>query len=91
MVPIQPHMGDFMIGFPASTDNTINALQAGVTTIGNLSQFFAHAAPMWKDPAVTVIETVRAMAIMGALRDKGTLYTLILKTASAPFFVTVPR
>jgi hypothetical protein len=47
-VPIQPHMGDFMIGFPASTDNTILALKAGVTTIGNLSQFFAHEVPMWK-------------------------------------------
>ena len=42
IIPIQPHMGDFMIGFPASTENTINALKAGVTTIGNLSQFFSH-------------------------------------------------
>ncbi len=39
--PIQAHMGDFIIGFPASTENTVFALQAGVTTIGNLSQFFA--------------------------------------------------
>jgi len=31
--PIQPHMGDFMIGFPASVENTIRALYAGVTTI----------------------------------------------------------
>ena len=45
VVPIQPHMGDFMIGFPASLENTVNALTAGVTTIGNLSQFFAHEAP----------------------------------------------
>jgi hypothetical protein len=26
-IPIQPHMGNFMIGFPASTRNTVNALQ----------------------------------------------------------------
>jgi methylmalonyl-CoA mutase cobalamin-binding subunit len=42
IVPIQPHMGDFMIGFPASVDNTIQALKAGVTTIGNLSQLHSY-------------------------------------------------
>jgi len=72
-VPIQPHMGDFMIGFPASVENTVQALKAGVTTIGNLSQFFAHEVPMWTDKASTTIETVKAISIMGALKDKGTL------------------
>lgn len=71
--PIQPHMGDFIIGFPASTENTVLALQAGVTTIGNLSQFFAHEAPMWKRKDLTTIETVKAIGIMGFLRDKGAL------------------
>jgi hypothetical protein len=65
-VPIQPHMGDFMIGFPASVENTIQALKAGVTTIGNLSQFFAHEVPMWTDKAATTVETVKALSIMGA-------------------------
>ena len=86
VVPIQPHMGDFMIGFPASTENTINALKAGVTTIGNLSQFFAHAVPMWKDPVVTAIETVQAMAIMGALRDKGTIVHSYLEDGFGALF-----
>ncbi|MCF0248388.1 MAG: hypothetical protein HUJ86_07255, partial [Synergistes sp.] len=71
--PIQPHMGDFIIGFPASTVNAVAALKAGVTTVGNLSQFFAHEAPMWKRTDITTVETVKAMGIMGALRDKGTL------------------
>lgn len=71
--PIQPHMGDFMIGFPSSTENTVNALKAGVTTVGNLSQFFSHEAPGWKDTAYTTAETVKAIAIMGALRERGTL------------------
>lgn len=71
--PIQPHMGDFIIGFPASTINTVEALRAGVTTIGNLSQFFAHEAPMWKRTDITTVETVKAIGIMGALREKGTL------------------
>ena len=71
--PIQPHMGDFIIGFPASTENTVSALRAGVTTIGNLSQFFAHEAPMWKRKDLTTVETVKAIGIMGCLRGKGTL------------------
>lgn len=73
VVPIQPHMGDFMIGFPASVENTVRALKAGVTTIGNLSQFFAHEAPMWTDKAATTVETVKAIAVMGAKNSQGTL------------------
>ena len=57
---IQPHMGDFMIGFPSSTSNAVNALKAGVTTIGNLSQFFSHEAPGWKDVTYTTVETIKA-------------------------------
>jgi hypothetical protein len=71
--PIQPHMGDFMIGFPASVENTVYALKAGVTTIGNLSQFFAHEAPMWRDQIATVAATAKAIAIMGCLKEQGTL------------------
>ena len=36
-VPVQPHLGDFMIGQPASLENTLEALRIGCTTIGNLS------------------------------------------------------
>lgn len=71
--PIQPHMGDFIIGFPASTENAIAALRAGVTTVGNLSQFFAHEAPTWKRTDITTVETVKAIGIMGCLREQGTL------------------
>lgn len=85
-VPIQPHMGDFMIGFPASTDNTILALKAGVTTIGNLSQFFAHEVPLWKDKVVTAAETVKAIAIMGTLRNKGTMVHSYLEDGFGALF-----
>jgi methylmalonyl-CoA mutase cobalamin-binding subunit len=73
VVPIQPHAGDFMIGFPASMINTENALRAGITTIGNVSQFFAHGAPAWTDPVATAVETAKALAVMGELKDEGTL------------------
>jgi methylmalonyl-CoA mutase cobalamin-binding subunit len=86
IVPIQPHMGDFMIGFPASVDNTIQALKAGVTTIGNLSQFFAHEVPMWKDQVTTTVETVKAIAIMGALRNKGTVVHSYLEDGFGALF-----
>ena len=85
-VPIQPHMGDFMIGFPASVDNTINALKAGVTTIGNLSQFFSHEVPMWRDTVATTVETVKAISIMGALREQGTLMHSYLEDGYGALF-----
>ena len=86
LVPIQPHMGDFMIGFPASTENTLNALKAGVTTIGNLSQFFSHEVPLWHDQVRTAVETVRAMSIMGALRENGTLIHSYLEDGFGALF-----
>ena len=85
-VPIQPHMGDFMIGFPASTGNTVNALKAGVTTIGNLSQFFSHEVPMWRDQITTTVETVQAMALMGGLRNKGALVHSYLEDGLGALF-----
>ena len=86
IVPIQPHMGDFMIGFPASVENTVNALEVGVTTVGNLSQFFAHEAPMWRDHVKTTAETVCAIALMGGLRDKGTLVHSYLEDGYGALF-----
>ena len=86
IVPIQPHMGDFMIGFPAATTNTIHALQAGVTTIGNLSQYFAHEAPMWKDRVATAAETIRAIAILGTRRKDGLLLHSYLEDGFGALF-----
>jgi methylmalonyl-CoA mutase cobalamin-binding subunit len=85
-VPIQPHMGDFMIGFPASLENTVNALKAGVTTIGNLSQFFAHEAPLWRNHVKTTAETVHAIALMGGLREKGALVHSYLEDGYGALF-----
>lgn len=73
VVPIQPHAGDFMIGFPASMVNTENALRAGITTIGNLSQYFAHGLPQWSDEFTTTVETAKALSVMGKLKNRGML------------------
>lgn len=83
---IQPHMGDFMIGFPAATANTVHALRSGVTTIGNLSQYFAHEAPGWDDPVATAVETVRAIAILGERREDGLLLHSYLEDGFGALF-----
>ena len=86
ITPIQPHMGDFMIGFPSSTANTVHALKAGVTTIGNLSQYFAHEAPGWRDPVMTAVETTRSIAILGVLRDSGVMLHSYLEDGYGALF-----
>ena len=86
VVPIQPHMGDFMIGFPASTENTIYALGAGVTTIGNLSQYFSMQAPGWNDGVFTASETVKSIALIGALREKGAMLHSYLEDGYGALF-----
>jgi len=84
--PIQPHMGDFMIGFPASVENTIYALKSGVTTIGNLSQFFSHEVPGWQDTAATTVATAKAISLMGVLRKQGTLMHSYLEDGYGALF-----
>ncbi|MBL0374218.1 cobalamin-dependent protein [Rhizobium sp. KVB221] len=87
VTPIQPHMGDFMIGFPAATGNTVLALRAGVTTIGNLSQYFAHEAPGWHDHVATAVETTKSIAILGALRDRGVMLHSYLEDGFGALFL----
>ncbi|MGZ4741419.1 MAG: cobalamin-dependent protein, partial [Ilumatobacteraceae bacterium] len=72
-VPIQPHLGDYMIGFPAGFQNTLRALSAGVTTIGNVGQYTAYHLIGGSDEVLVTEETVRALAAIGALRDHGAL------------------
>lgn len=73
VAPIQPHLGDYMIGFPAGFQNTLRALGAGVTTIGNVGQYTAFDLLGGSDEILVTEETVRALAAIGALRDQGAL------------------
>lgn len=71
--PAQPHLGDFMIGTPAGLESTGRALAAGITTIGNLGQYFAFEPPGgWDDGELTSC-TVRALALMARHRADGAL------------------
>ncbi|MGZ4678805.1 MAG: cobalamin-dependent protein [Ilumatobacteraceae bacterium] len=82
-VPIQPHLGDYMIGFPAGFQNTLRALSAGVTTIGNVGQYTAYHLIGGSDEVLVTEETVRALAAIGALRDHGALAHSNLEDGSA--------
>ncbi len=82
-VPIQPHLGDYMIGFPAGFQNTLRALGAGVTTIGNVGQYTAYDLVGGSDEILVTEETVRALAAIAALRDHGALAHSNLEDGSA--------
>lgn len=71
--PVQPHLGDFMIGTPAALENTARALEAGITTIGNLGQYFAFEPPGGCDDVTLTEATVRALGLMAAQRGRGAL------------------
>ena len=75
VVPIQPYLGDHVIGSPASVDNLLSALAAGVTTIGNLGHYFGYDYPGWTDQTARTIATVKALGIMAQLKDKGVVVT----------------
>ena len=70
-VPIQPGLGDMMIGSPMSVENARNALVAGVTYIGNMCQF-AWKFPSWNGTDVDqVVEVVRALGLMASKSEDG--------------------
>ncbi len=84
--PIQPHLGDFMIGQPASLANTVHALEIGCTTIGNLSQFFTFEAPGWSDTRATAIQTYQAIALLAELRQRGAMLHSYLEDGYGALF-----
>ena len=69
-VPIQPHFGDYMIGFPAGLQNTRRALGAGITTIGNVGQYTAYDLLGGSDEILVTEETVRALALLLPSRER---------------------
>ncbi len=84
--PIQPHLGDFMIGQPASVANTLQALRIGCTTIGNLSQFFTFEAPGWSNAEETAMQTYQAMALLAEFRKQGVMLHSYLEDGFGALF-----
>lgn len=82
---MQPHLGQHMIGSPASVRNVVNGLRAGVTYIGNFDHF-TWVYPRWRDPVNQTVETVQALAVMGQKRDQGVVaHTYLEDGFSAQF------
>jgi methylmalonyl-CoA mutase cobalamin-binding subunit len=81
--PVQPHLGDYMIGFPAGFQNTLRALSVGITTIGNVGQYTAYDLIGGSDEILVTEETVKALAAIGALREHGALAHSNLEDGSA--------
>ena len=72
-VPIQPQLGDMMIGSPASVANARQALEAGVYYIGNLSQF-NWKYPSWPgDDVEQMSEMVKALGLMASKVEDGAM------------------
>lgn len=64
--PVAPHFGDFVMGFPAAVENTVAALRAGSTAIGNLGQYFTFRLPGHDDDVGDTAATLEAMALCAA-------------------------
>lgn len=67
IVPIQPHMSDHMIGCPNALENARLALEAGVTSIGNVSHYFTYEYPGIELERERTVNSVLAFGLMGKL------------------------
>ena len=68
--PAAAHFGDFMLGLPGSLHNTKAAIAAGVTSIGNLGQYFTFRLPYWDDDVATTEATVTALGLIAAQNEE---------------------
>lgn len=64
--PAASHFGDFMLGLPGAVENTCAAIAAGVTSLGNLGQYFTFRLPYWDDDVATTAATVTALGLISA-------------------------
>lgn len=77
-VPIQPEAADNSIGGPGSLENAIDALQAGVTTIGVLSQH-SWRWPYWDDEVGQTMAVLKAAGLLAAFKDEGVVFDSYLE------------
>ncbi|HET7417707.1 MAG TPA: cobalamin-dependent protein [Solirubrobacterales bacterium] len=72
-VPIQPEAADNNIGSPASVENAVDALRAGITTIGVLSQY-SWRWPYWDDEVGQTMVTLKAAGLLAAFKEEGVVF-----------------
>ena len=76
-VPIHAEAGDNTIGGPGSLDNVLDALRAGITSIGLLSQY-TWRWPYFDDETTQISAVVRAGAALAARKDDGVVFNSYL-------------
>ena len=77
-VPIQPEAADNTIGGPGSVENALDALRAGVTTIGVLSQY-SWRWPYFDDDVSQTVATLQAAGLLAAFKDEGVVFDSYLE------------
>jgi methylmalonyl-CoA mutase cobalamin-binding domain/chain len=77
-VPIEPEAADNNVGSPASVENAIDALQAGITTIGVLSQY-SWRWPYWDDEVGQTMVTLKGAGLLAAFKDDGVVFDSYLE------------
>ncbi len=76
--PIQPEAADNSIGGPGSLENAVDALQAGITTIGVLSQY-SWRWPYWDDEVSQTTAVLKAAGLLAAFKDEGVVFDSYLE------------
>ncbi|MGN6665305.1 MAG: cobalamin B12-binding domain-containing protein [Solirubrobacterales bacterium] len=76
--PIQPEAADNSIGGPGSLENAVDALQAGITTIGVLSQY-SWRWPYWDDDLSQTMAVLKAAGLLAAFKDEGVVFDSYLE------------
>jgi len=77
-VPIQPEAADNTIGGPGSVENAVDALQAGITTIGVLSQY-TWRWPYFDDDVTQTMAVLQAAGLLAAFKDEGVVFDSYLE------------
>jgi methylmalonyl-CoA mutase cobalamin-binding domain/chain len=77
-VPIEPEAADNSIGGPGSVENARDALQAGVTSIGVLSQY-SWRWPYYDDDVNQTTQVLQAAGMLAAFKDEGVVFDSYLE------------
>jgi methylmalonyl-CoA mutase cobalamin-binding domain/chain len=77
-VPIQPEAADNTIGGPGSVENAVDALRAGITTIGVLSQY-SWRWPYFDDDVTQTTAVLQAAGLLAAFKDEGVVFDSYLE------------
>jgi len=82
---IQPEVGDNMIGSPAGAENALEALKAGSTYVGCLSQF-SWRWPYFDNDVAQVSSVVQACGVLAGKADHGVVLDSYLEDGYAGVF-----